>query len=115
VWRKRAHFLVCRNERPAGGPLTSCARGLGPAVLERLLARIGEHGLWDEIQATGADCLGPCRSGGVTVIVYPEGAWYTLERSEDADLLFDAALSGERPPALERLLLEGPEDEPPVG
>jgi len=106
MWRKRIHFLVCRNERPPG-PITCCARGLGPRVLERLLERIGKDGLYDEVLATGTDCLGPCRPEGVTVIAYPEGAWYTLARPEDADALFDALVSGgARPPALERMRID---------
>jgi len=110
VWRKRIHFLVCRNERPPG-PITCCARGLGGSVLERLLVRIGEEGLYDEILATGTECLGPCRPEGVTVIAYPEGIWYTLERPEDADLLFDSFRSGGgRPEALERMRLDTRQD-----
>ena len=110
MWRKRIHFLVCLNERPPG-PITCCARGLGGRVLERLLERIAEAGVYDEILATGTECLGPCRPGGVTVIAYPEGVWYTLERAGDADLLFDAFRSGGgRPEALERMRLDARAD-----
>jgi (2Fe-2S) ferredoxin len=106
MWRKRIHFLVCRNERPPG-PITCCARGLGEQVLKRLIVRIGESGLYDEVLATGTDCLGPCRPEGVTVIAYPEGAWYRLERPEDADLLLDAfEAGGGRPEALDRMRLD---------
>ena len=113
MWRKRVHLLVCQNERPPG-PISCCARGLGPRVLERLLARIGAEGLYDEVLVTGTDCLGPCRPEGVTVIAYPEGAWYTLERPGDADLLFDALVSGgTRPPQLERMRIDTREESDP--
>jgi (2Fe-2S) ferredoxin len=83
-------------------------------VFERLLARIGAEGLYEEVLVTGTDCLGPCRPEGVTVIAYPEGAWYTLERSEDTDLLFDALVSGlARPPQLERMRIDTREDPGP--
>ena len=111
MWRKRIHFLVCRNERPPG-PITCCARGLGGKVLERLIERIARDGLYTKVLATGTDCLGPCRPEGVTVIAYPEGAWYTLERAEDADVLFDALLSGGgRPSVLDRMRIDTGEDE----
>jgi (2Fe-2S) ferredoxin len=109
VWRRRVHFLVCRNERPSGAPLTSCARGLGDRLLERLQGRIGRRRLWREVQATGTDCLGACRPEGTTVVVYPEGAWYLLGREEDADALFDAHVLGAPPPGLEGLRLDAAE------
>jgi (2Fe-2S) ferredoxin len=51
---------------------------------------------------------------GVAVVVYPEGSWYLLPTEEDADLLFEAALSGELSP-LERLRLPEPDGAPSPG
>lgn len=110
MWRRRVHFLVCRNERPAGAPLSCCARGLGEKLLRRLQARIGRRRLWIEVQATGTDCLGACRPEGTTVVVYPEGVWYVVGREEDADALFDAHVLGEPPSGLEGLRLDAAGD-----
>jgi (2Fe-2S) ferredoxin len=111
VWRKRVHFLVCQNERPPGGPKTCCARGLGPRVRGRLLGHIKGRSLFAEVQATGTSCLGVCRPEGVAVVVYPEGSWYLLPTVEDADLFFEAALSGDLS-RLQNLRLPEPEDAP---
>ncbi len=105
MWRRRVHFLVCQNKRPPGAALTCCVHGQGEKVLRRLQDRIAERSLWVEVQATGTDCLGACRPEGTTVVVYPEGVWYVLRREEDADLLFDGHVSGERPADLDRLRL----------
>lgn len=111
MWRRRVHFLVCQNERPPGAKLTSCARGQGAELLRRLQERIARRRLWTEVQATGTECLGACRPDGTTVVVYPEGAWYVLPRIEDADLLFDALVSGADLDELAHLRLAEPADD----
>ncbi len=114
MWRKRVHFLVCQKERPLAGPRTCCARGLGDRVLERLRDHIESRSLYKEVQATKTGCLGVCMPEGVAVVVYPEGSWYLLPMEEDADLLFEAALSGDLS-RLKKLRLPEPEDAPSPG
>ncbi len=68
------HVLVCTQEKPDGAPC--CADRGGKALLEATRAEVAAAGLATEVLVTGCGCLGLCERGP-TVLVYPEGHWYT--------------------------------------
>jgi (2Fe-2S) ferredoxin len=56
--------------------------------------------LWGKVAVSGSTCLGPCFEGP-TIVVYPEGVWYTGVTLADVPEL--AATHMERGQVLERL------------
>jgi len=57
--------------------MPSCAANESQAVLAALRAARIERGMIQEVYVTETACLGPCPKKGATVVVYPEGVWYT--------------------------------------
>jgi (2Fe-2S) ferredoxin/precorrin-6B methylase 2 len=70
----RRHVLVCTQEKPDGIPC--CAGSGGRAILEAFKVEVEQRGLLGEVLVTATGCTGLCERGP-TVVVYPEGHWYT--------------------------------------
>ena len=104
----RAHVFCCVNERPEGHP-RGCCKGRGAEKLRNYLkARAKELGL-DDMRINQSGCLERCELGP-TMVIYPEGVWYSYNTIEDAEeILQRHLLKGER---VERLMLQ-PEDKFP--
>jgi len=63
---------------------------------------VSEHGLKGEVRANQSGCLDAC-SFGPTVVVYPEGVWYSVPHPEDAvEIVEKHLVKGE---IVERLLI----------
>lgn len=73
----RYHFFVCTNRRAAGGPKPSCAGNDSESVLFALREERERRGLSVDIFITAAGCLGRCPTEGASIVVYPEGVWYS--------------------------------------
>lgn len=98
----QAHVFACVNERPAGHKRGCCkSRGAEP-LRNYMKARAKELGL-DEIRINQSGCLDRCELGP-TLVIYPEGVWYTMHTVEDAEEIIQRHLiKGER---VERLMLQ---------
>ncbi len=70
----RGHVLVC------GG--TGCTSSGSNNIIEKFESCLAEKGLQDEIKVVRTGCFGLCALGPI-VIVYPEGAFYSLVTPED--------------------------------
>ncbi len=70
----RGHVLVC------GG--TGCTSSGSNNIIEQFEKSLAEKGLQDEIKVVRTGCFGLCALGPI-VIVYPEGAFYSLVTPED--------------------------------
>lgn len=70
----RAHVLVC------GG--TGCTSSGSEKVLEALNRELEANGLTEEIKVIRTGCFGLCALGPV-MVVYPEGAFYSMVKPED--------------------------------
>jgi (2Fe-2S) ferredoxin len=81
------HFFVCTNRRDADSGMPSCGPQGSREVLQGLLTARMRLGLAAEIFITQSLCLGPCPAEGATVVVYPEGVWYTGVTLADVDEL----------------------------
>jgi (2Fe-2S) ferredoxin len=98
----KRHVLVCTNRRPDGNPKGSCAQKGSEELFDTLKASVKERGWGDEIIVNRTSCLKHC-SRGITVAVYPEGAWYAGVTLGDLPEICDRHLaSGE---TVERLLM----------
>jgi len=83
----RSHVFFCTNERPAGHP-RGCCLGKGSSKLrDYMKARAKEMGLKD-VRINSAGCLDRCELGP-TVVIYPEGIWYSCKTTEDVDRVLE--------------------------
>ncbi|MCS6854106.1 MAG: (2Fe-2S) ferredoxin domain-containing protein [Elioraea sp.] len=88
----RAHIFVCCNRRPDGHPRGSCAAKGSEAVRRYMKARVKELGLAG-IRVNQAGCLDRCELGPC-VVVYPEGVWYCVSTTEEAEQVIQVHLIG---------------------
>lgn len=95
------HIFCCTNERPAthrrGSCLAKGARELCDYMCRRSMA-LGLEG----IRVNHAGCLNRCELGP-TMVIYPEGVWYTYTCEADIDEILKSHVMGGR--RVERLLL----------
>lgn len=96
------HVFACVNERPEGHK-RGCCKSRGAEKLRNYMkARAKELGL-DALRVNQAGCLDRCELGP-TLVIYPEGVWYTLHSVEDAEEIIQSHLiKGER---VARLMLQ---------
>ena len=78
VWTEdnpyRKHVLVC------GG--TGCTSSGSKKIIEKLHEEIRKNSLENEIGVVKTGCFGLCALGPI-MIVYPEGAFYSMVKEED--------------------------------
>ena len=72
----RAHVLVC------GG--TGCTSSGSDKIIAKFESCLAENGLSEEIKVIRTGCFGLCALGPI-VIVYPEGAFYSMVSEADVD------------------------------
>ncbi|MBU5450342.1 NADH-quinone oxidoreductase subunit NuoF [Acetivibrio sp. MSJd-27] len=91
----RAHVLVC------GG--TGCTSSGSAKIQEEFTKEIQKKGLENEVKVVQTGCFGLCALGPI-VIVYPEGAFYSMVKPEDvAEIVEEHLLKGR---IVQRLLYE---------
>lgn len=103
----RLHAFVCTNRRPDGHPRGSCAAKGSESLRDYLKARAKELGLSD-VRINSAGCLDRCELGP-TLVIYPEGVWYSFQTAEDVEEILQTHLV--RGGRVTRLLLR-PTDRP---
>ncbi len=72
----RAHVLVC------GG--TGCTSSGSVKLIDEFEKHLKENGLEKEVKVIKTGCFGLCALGPV-VVVYPEGAFYSMVKEEDVE------------------------------
>jgi len=103
-----AHVFCCVNERPAGHPKGCCKEKGAEKLRNYMKARAKELGLAN-VRINQSGCLDRCELGP-TMVIYPEGVWYTYSTPEDADeILKSHLIEGRR---VRRLMLHPEEKEP---
>lgn len=96
----RYHVFFCVNQR-AGGQ-ACCADKGAVAMRDYAKARIKKLGLDGKgrVRINQAGCLDRCVQGP-TIVVYPDGIWYSYSDTTDIDAIIDEHLIQGRP--VERL------------
>jgi len=96
----RYHVFFCVNQRVAGQPC--CADKGAVAMRDYAKGRIKQLGLdgKGQVRINQAGCLDRCAQGP-TIVVYPEGIWYSYSGTNDIDAIIDEHLVHGRP--VERL------------
>lgn len=82
------HIFCCTNERSAGHPRGSCKRKGSESLRNYMKARAKELGLQGRVRVNAAGCLDRCELGP-TMVIYPEGVWYTYNSTADVDEILE--------------------------
>ncbi len=85
VGKIRKHVLIC------GG--TGCTSSGSGALRKALESELAAKGIADEIKIVTTGCFGLCALGPI-VIVYPEGTFYSMVKTEDIAEIVDSHLIG---------------------
>ncbi|GLR79246.1 (2Fe-2S) ferredoxin domain-containing protein [Azospirillum oryzae] len=97
-----AHVFCCTNRRPDGHKRGSCAAHGSEKLRDYMKARARELGFDGKVRINSAGCLDRCELGP-TLVIYPEGVWYTYHSTGDVDEILQTHLvEGRR---VERLML----------
>jgi (2Fe-2S) ferredoxin len=99
----RHHIFVCMNVRPADDPRGCCSAKGSEKLRDYFKAEIKRHGLSGTVRANQAGCLDAC-AYGPSVVIYPEGVWYTVKTEEDAREILDCHIG--RGEIVTRLLMK---------
>lgn len=97
-----AHVFACTNRRPDGNKRGSCAEKGSEKLREYMKARSKELGLEPRIRINSAGCLDRCEFGP-TMVIYPEGVWYSYHSPADVDEILQTHIVGGR--RVERLMI----------
>ena len=104
-----SHIFCCTNRRPDGHKRGSCAARGSEPLRNYMKARAKALELEPNIRINSAGCLERCELGP-TMVIYPEGVWYTFQTKEDIDeILQTHVIEGGR---VERLMLLPDQTEP---
>jgi (2Fe-2S) ferredoxin len=99
----KKHIFVCINERTPDDPRGSCSAKNSKQIHEHFSSEVKRRGLKDSVRANKAGCLDHC-AYGPSVVIYPEGVWYTVPTLSDVDEIMDRHIIGGE--VVERLLME---------
>lgn len=86
-----AHVFACTNRRPDGHKRGSCAALGSEKLRDYMKVRARELGLDGRVRVNAAGCLDRCELGP-TLVIYPEGVWYTYASFADVDEILQAHL-----------------------
>lgn len=99
------HVFFCLNQREPGAERPCCANCNAKAMFDHAKQRVRALGLAGpgKVRINKAGCLDRCEEGP-TIVVYPEGVWYTYVDESDIDEIIDSHLASGK--VVERLLLD---------
>lgn len=97
-----AHVFCCTNRRADGHPRGSCAERGGEPLRDYMKSKARALGL-KNVRINNSGCLDRCELGP-TMVIYPEGVWYSISNKEDVDEVLEKHLVGGG--RVERLMLQ---------
>ena len=103
----KTHIFCCTNERPAGHKRGCCKEKGAEALRNYMKARVKELGI-ESVRVNGSGCLDRCELGA-TMVIYPEGIWYTYATRDDVEEIISSHLQNGKP--VERLMLKNDQTE----
>jgi (2Fe-2S) ferredoxin len=96
----QVHVFCCVNERPEGHRRGCCAAKNSRSLCDYMCRLAMTLGL-RRVRINHAGCMNVCEHGP-TMVIYPEGVWYTYATEEDVnEILRRHVIGGKR---VERLL-----------
>lgn len=78
----KRHIFVCINERSPDDPRGSCSKRGSEGLHAHFKQEAKRLNLKNIVRANKAGCLDHC-SEGPSVVIYPEGVWYTVKSESD--------------------------------
>lgn len=84
------HVFCCTNERPPGHTRGCCKEKGAEKLRDYLKSRAKNAGLKD-VRINAAGCLDRCELGP-TMVIYPEGVWYSYANQADLDEILETHL-----------------------
>jgi (2Fe-2S) ferredoxin len=102
------HVFCCTNVRPDDHPRGCCSAKRSVQLRNYMKARAKELGL-ERVRINASGCLDRCELGP-TMVIYPEGVWYTCQTTEDVDEILERHVKGGD--RVERLMLLPEQTEP---
>ena len=96
------HVFMCTNQRD--NEKKCCQQANASEILDYAKSRVKELGLSEkkQIRINKAGCLGRCAEGP-SIVIYPEGVWYTYANKSDIDEIIQQHLIDGK--IVERLLM----------
>jgi (2Fe-2S) ferredoxin len=85
-----AHVFCCINRRPAGHPRGCCAEKGAEELRDYMKSAAKKLGL-KNVRINNAGCLDRCELGP-TLVISPEGVWYTCPTKADIDEILETHL-----------------------
>jgi (2Fe-2S) ferredoxin len=102
------HIFCCTNVRPQGHPRGCCSNHGSDNLRNYMKFRAKELG-FEDVRVNSSGCLDRCELGP-TMVIYPEGVWYTYHDKADIDEILQTHLvEGGR---VDRLMLLPDQKEP---
>lgn len=98
----KKHIFVCINERPPDDPRGCCSAKGSMPLQEHFKIEVKKRGLKSTVRANKSGCLDHC-AFGPSVVIYPDGVWYTVRTIEDVNEIMDRHI--EKGEVVERLLM----------
>lgn len=88
------HIFICTNERTADDARGCCQARGSEKIREFFKDEVKRRGLKGKVRANAAGCLDHCEHGP-TVVIYPEGIWYSVHTLEDVKEIMDRHVEGD--------------------
>ncbi|MBC8338653.1 MAG: (2Fe-2S) ferredoxin domain-containing protein [Alphaproteobacteria bacterium] len=104
----RRHVFFCVNEREDGHPRSCCLAKGSQELRDYMKAKAKEMGL-KRIRINSSGCLDRCEQGP-SLVIYPEGVWYTCNTREDVEEVLEVHVQGGG--RVERLMMDQRTDGP---
>jgi len=79
----KSHVFFCTNRREDGHERGCCAEKDSQELRDYMKAKAKEMGL-KRVRINSSGCLDRCEKGP-SVLIYPEGVWYSCATKEDVD------------------------------
>lgn len=97
------HIFFCTNQKD--NDKKCCQQANATELLNYAKKRIAELGLSvnKQIRMNKAGCLGRCEEGP-SIVIYPEGVWYTYANQNDIDEIIQTHLIDQK--IVDRLLMQ---------
>lgn len=103
------HVFCCTNTREPGHHRGCCSEKNSPALRDYMKAQVKAKRV-PNVRINAAGCLDRCELGP-TMVIYPEGVWYSYASEADLDEIIQTHLiEGGR---VTRLMLKPRDTEPP--
>jgi len=90
------HIFICINERDSKDPRGCCKSKGSEQIREWFKEEVNKRGLKGKVRANAAGCLDQC-AYGPTVVIYPEGIWYTVKTKADVERIMQEHIEGNQP------------------